>query len=210
MLQFLDEESNVLPYTVGTYIGAKKVFNLGFGGYAHPKAVAYLDAAGGFNSRTLWIASGDLFLDIPFKGDDKGAATWYGVFYHQDFGPNALRNVGIMNPGDGGSGTSLNGQGNAYPLIGTGNTVYSELGILTPGKFGKTGLQLQPYVNYQGSKFQALNEAMHHFGIGLNMFIHRHNSKVTLEYRNRPIFNSSGNVENRKGSSFVLQMHMFI
>jgi hypothetical protein len=33
---------------------------------------------------------------------------------------------------------------------------------------------------------------------------------VTLEYRNRPIFNSSGSVQNRKGNSFILQMHLFI
>ncbi len=31
---------NVLPYTVGTYIGAKKVFNFGFGFHAQPKAIA--------------------------------------------------------------------------------------------------------------------------------------------------------------------------
>ena len=39
--QFLDIESNVLPYTVGTYIGAKKVFNWGFGGHAQPIGVWY-------------------------------------------------------------------------------------------------------------------------------------------------------------------------
>ena len=51
---------------------------------------------------------------------------------------------------------------------------------------------------------------MHHIGVGANMFIHRHNAKVTLEYRNRPIYDSSGRVESRKGNSFVLQWHMFI
>ncbi|MGB5348420.1 MAG: hypothetical protein WBN10_02390, partial [Polyangiales bacterium] len=66
-----------------------------------------------------------------------------------------------------------------------------------------------PYVNYQVSSFEGLNDAMHHFGLGLNMFIHRHNAKVTLEYRNRPIY-SGQNVENRKGNSFILQMHLFI
>ncbi len=51
---------------------------------------------------------------------------------------------------------------------------------------------------------------MFQFGVGVNMFIHGHNAKVTLEYRNRPIFDASGNVESRKGNSFVLQMHLFI
>ena len=213
MFQFKDKESNVLPYTVGTYIGAKKVFNLGFGGYAHPWGVWYgeteTDPVTGeqtilsAKARTLVIASGDLFLDMPFGGDDGGAATWYGVYQYQNFGPNNVRPVGIMNPADAGSGA-----GNAYPMIGTGHHVYSELGILIPGHVGEE-IKFQPYVNYQVSSFEGLNDAMHHFGLGLNMFIHRHNAKVTLEYRNRPIY-SGQNVESRKGNSFILQMHLFI
>jgi hypothetical protein len=127
-----------------------------------------------------------------------------------DFGPNNLRNVGIMNPADAGSGTSANGGGNAYTLLGTGNTGYSELGFLMPGKVGEVGAQFQLYVNTQVSKWEAYNDIMAHFGVGLNAFIHRHNAKVTLEYRNRPIFDASGNVASRKGNSFVLQMHLFI
>jgi hypothetical protein len=160
----------------------------------------------------LYIASGDLFLDIPFKGQDKGAATWYGVYWRQDFGPNNLRYVGIMNPGDAGSGIASpgSGRGNQYPTIGTGHTGYTELGILLPGKVGATGMQFQWYVNYQASGFEALNDAMHHVGTGINMFVHRHNAKVTLEYRNRPIYNPDGRVGSRKGNSFILQMHLFI
>ena len=210
--QFLDIESNVLPYTVGTYIGAKKVFNWGLGGHAQPIGIAYLDPNDPtqVRKRALFIASTDLFLDIPFKTKNGGAATWYGVYYYMDFGPNNLRNIGIMNPGDPGSGTSLAGPGNAYPMIGTGHTGYTELGFLLPVTVGES-IQFQPYVNSQMSKFEVLNETMFHCGAGINMFIHRHNAKVTLEYRNRPIFDSaSGNVQNRKGNSLVLQMHLFI
>ncbi len=211
-LQFLDIESNLLPYMVGTYIGAKKVFNWGFGGHAQPIGISYLaDAADptSIRKRALFIASTDLFLDIPFKTEHGGAATWYAAYYYTDFGPNNLRNVGIMNPADAGSGTSANGGGNAYTMLGTGNSVYSELGLLAPGTVGES-IQFQPYVNTQLSQWKAYNDIMAHFGVGLNMFIHRHNAKVTLEYRNRPIFNSSGNVENRKGNSFILQMQLFI
>ena len=40
---FLDNESNFLPYKVGTYLGTKKVFNIGAGFFAHPNGsvVAY-------------------------------------------------------------------------------------------------------------------------------------------------------------------------
>jgi len=211
--QFLDIESNVLPYTVGTYIGAKKVFNWGFGGYAQPIGTWYLaDPADptSIRKRAQYIASTDLFLDIPFKTEHGGAATWYGVYYRQDFGLNNIRNVGIMNPGDPGSGTSASGRGNQYALLGTGHTGYSELGFLMPGSVGDVGAQFQLYVNTQLSKWEAYQDIMAHVGVGLNAFIHRHNAKVTLEYRNRPIFDASGNVLNRKGNSFVLQMHLFI
>ena len=208
--QFLDIESNVLPYTVGTYIGAKKVFNWGFGGHAQPKGIWYLDAASTNRERTLFVVSSDLFLDIPFKTENGGAATWYGAYYYTDFGPNNLRNVGIMSPADAGSGTSGNGGGNAYTMLGTGNSGYSELGFLMPGSVGDVGAQFQLYVNTQLSKWEAYQDIMAHVGVGLNAFIHKHNAKVTLEYRNRPIQDSSGNVLNRKGNSFILQMHLFI
>jgi hypothetical protein len=211
--QFLDIESNVLPYMVGTYIGAKKVFNWGFGGHAQPKGIWYLgDPAdpASVRKRALYIVSTDLFLDIPFKTENGGAATWYGAYYYTDFGPNNLRNVGIMSPADAGSGTSANGGGNAYTMLGTGHSGYSELGFLMPGSVGDVGAQFQLYVNTQLSKWEAYQDIMAHFGVGLNAFIHKHNAKVTLEYRNRPIFNASGNVENRKGNSFVLQLHLFI
>jgi hypothetical protein len=208
--QFLDIESNVLPYMVGTYIGAKKVFNWGFGGHAQPKGIWYLDAASTTRERTLFVVSSDLFLDIPFKTENGGAATWYGAYYYTDFGPNNLRNVGIMSPADAGSGTSGNGGGNAYTMLGTGNSGYSELGFLMPGSVGDVGAQFQLYVNTQLSKWEAYQDIMAHVGVGLNAFIHKHNAKVTLEYRNRPIQDSSGNVLNRKGNSFILQMHLFI
>jgi len=215
MLQFKDIESNVLPYTVGTYIGAKKVLNLGFGGYVQPWAMSYLtDCTDPTDATTCTskastnvIASGDLFLDMPFKTENGGAATWYAVYYYMNFGPDFLRNIGIMNPAD--PGTGVQGGGNAYPMIGTGHTVYSELGFVLPFTVGE-GIKFQPYVNTQLSKFEALDDMMAHFGLGLNMFVHNHNAKVSLEYRNRPIFGADGKVDNRKGNSFILQMHLFI
>ncbi len=211
--QFMDIESNVLPYTVGTYIGAKKVLNWGFGGHAQPIGIWY-DAdqdptAVDIRKRALFVASTDLFLDIPFKAEKGGAATWYAAYYYMDFGPNNIRNIGIMNPGDAGSGTSASGRGNQYAMLGTGNAGYTELGILIPGTVGQE-IQFQPYVNHQLAKWEGYQDIMAHFGVGLNMFIHKHNAKVTLEYRNRPIFDSTGSVESRKGNSFVLQMHLFI
>ncbi len=207
-LQFWDIESDVLPYTVGTYIGTKRVLNLGTGFYSQPKGIAYLGADGEVRERANTVASADFFVDLPLEAKNGGALTAYAVYYWLDFGPNNLRNIGIMNPGDPGSGTSLNGRGNSYPMLGTGNTGYGNIGWLLPWKV-KT-LQFQPYLLTQISKFDALNEAMVQFGVGMNMFIYGHNAKVTLEYNNRPIFDVEGNVESRAGSTFILQMHLFI
>ncbi len=207
-LQFWDIESDVLPYTVGTYIGKKRVMNLGTGFYVQPRGIAYLDAAGNLRERSNSVASADFFVDVPLKGKNAGAITAYGVYYWWDFGPNNLRNIGIMNPGDIGSGTSLAGRGNNYPMLGTGNSGYGQLGWLMPWKVNT--IQFQPYVLSQMSKFDALNDTMFQFGVGVNMFVSGHNAKVTLEYRNRPIFDLGGNVESRKGNALVLQMHLFI
>ncbi len=209
MFQFLDEESNVLPYTVGTYIGAKKVFNLGLGGHIQPRGVAYLREDLSVKEIPMWFAAADLFFDRP-TGTKGNAITWYAVYYRQQMGPDLLRQIGIMNPGDVGSGTSANGRGNQYPTIGTGNTGYVNFGWLIPASVGALGMKFQPYAHTQISDFEARNDPMIWVGAGINMFIHRHNAKVTLEYRNRPIYNAEGKVENRKGNSLILQMHLFI
>jgi hypothetical protein len=207
-LQFWDIESDVLPYTVGTYIGTKRVMNLGTGFYVQPRGIAYLDGAGNLRERSNSVASADFFVDVPLKGENAGAITAYGAYYWWDFGPNNLRNIGIMNVGDPGSGSSLAGRGNNYPMLGTGNSGYGQLGWLMPWKVNT--LQFQPYILSQMSKFDALDDTMFQFGVGVNMFVQGHNAKVSLEYRNRPIYDLGGNVESRKGNALVLQMHLFI
>ena len=161
----------MLPYTVGTYIGKKRVMNLGTGFYVQPRGIAYLDGAGNLRERSNSIASADFFVDVPLKGKNAGAITAYGVYYWWDFGPNNLRNIGIMNLGDPTSGTSLAGRGNNYPMLGTGNSGYGQLGWLMPWKVNT--IQFQPYVLSQMSKFDALNDTMFQFGVGVNMFVSR-------------------------------------
>ena len=140
-----------------------------------------------------------------------GALTFYGVYYYLDFGPNYLRNIGIINPGDPGSGTSLNGPGNAYPVIGTGNSFYGNLGWLLP--VTARILKFQPYVATQLSAFEALEGPMAQFVVGFNMFIHDHNAKITLQYGNRPIFDiveDGPSSTTSRASDFILQLQLFI
>ncbi|MGB8330521.1 MAG: hypothetical protein WCE62_10370 [Polyangiales bacterium] len=211
-LQFWDIESNVLPYTTGTYLGTKRVMNLGSGFYSQPKGIAYLDANGDVKEQALTVASADFFVDLPLKAEHGGAITAYGAYYWLDFGPNNLRNIGIMNPGAVGSGIQPSppgsGPGNQYPMLGTGNTGYGQLGWLMPWKIKI--LRFQPYILSQMSKFDGLNDMMVQFAVGMNMFIYGHNAKVTLEYRNRPIFDAARSVESRAGNAFILQMQLAI
>ena len=209
---FWDIESDLLPYTVGTYIGTAEVLNIGAGFHVHPDGVATLSVDGELTPRNLLAFGADLFVDTPVSGRRQmGALTFYGVYYYLNFGPNYLRNVGIINLGDAGSGTSLNGPGNAYPVIGTGHSFYGNLGWLLPvtARIPK----FQPYVATQLSAFEALDDPMAFFAVGFNMFIHDHNAKITLQYQNRPIFDLpiDSQIEvGSRASEFLLQLHLFI
>lgn len=178
--QFLDRESNALPYTTGTYLGALKVFNLGAGFLWHPHAM-WSRQGELLKGHDLLAAAVDAFVDVPLG---PGAVTAYGAYYYYDFGPNHLRSIGVMNYAEGGS--SLNGPGNAYPMIGSGSHFYSQAGYLI------RALQVQPYATLQYSLFEALDDPAVTFEIGLNWYQIGHHSKLTLNYRNRPIFEQVG------------------
>jgi hypothetical protein len=74
------------------------------------------------NKHDIKLFSADVFLDMPIeKKENKMAVTAYSVLYDYDFGPNYLRNVGIMNigsvdPNFTGS-RAIAGAGNAQPTI---------------------------------------------------------------------------------------------
>ena len=131
--QFWDTESNKLPYFVGSYLGTKRVFNLGFGWHQHRDATSSKNAAGVTQSHSISLLGLDAFLDMPLNKSTGTALTVYSVYYHYDFGPNYIRNVGIMNVGFG-AGSSQNGPGNAQPMIGTGQIFYTQGGFLLPEK----------------------------------------------------------------------------
>ncbi|NJL12672.1 MAG: hypothetical protein HC913_06525 [Microscillaceae bacterium] len=84
--QFLDKESTLLPFRVGTYVGTKKVFNIGAGFHSHPNATASTTArdidgvATAVSRHNMNLFGVDLFLDYPFGGDKNMAITAYSVF----------------------------------------------------------------------------------------------------------------------------------
>lgn len=225
MYQFWDQEGNLLPYLVGTYIGTKRVFNIGAGFYYHPNQMRQRTAIEGqvfdaANPATFdealhdgLVLSGDVFLDLPFgEKAENGAITAYLAYYYLDFGPDYVRNVGIMNIGrpDGSSALTLNGPGNGFPIIGTGHQVYMQAGYLLP--FTLMGTKLQPYVTTQVSAFEGRDAIAVTPEVGANWFIHGHNAKLTLMYRARPIFALDDNGESTVdsyGSEAILQAQLF-
>ena len=205
-LQLLDKESNALPYQVGTYLGKKSVFNLGVGNHWQPDGS--LDADG--EPAAISLFGADLFVDVPI-GDSGGALTAYTVFYLYDFGRDLVRNIGIMNIADGEAAPdqsfALNGRGNAYASIGDGISVYGQVGYLLPGKF--LGLQIQPYLTAQVSKWDAYDDVAPVLGAGANIYMYGHHSKVTLHYRARPIMVGTGSFD-KFASEVILQTMIFL
>lgn len=153
---FLDVENNVLPYKVGTYLGTKKVFNIGAGFFHQPNGAAVADNQGEFSGQDVSIFGVDAFYDAPL-GNNNSAITAYALFQNNDYGHNFK-------------------YGTTYE---TGSMLFAELGYVLPWK-SKT--RLQPYLSYNNRKIKALHDDATQLGIGANLYLSGHNSKLTLEY----------------------------
>lgn len=211
--QFLDQESNLLPYRVGTYIGTKKVVNLGAGFYQNSDATASLDSDGNVQTHNNLIAAADLFVDYPL-GSRNDAVTLYASGTRYQFGPNYLRTVGIMNPASGLNSAvtpSLNGPGNNRILLGTGNQLYVQAGYLLPKKT-RSGTRIQAFGAYTAQDLEALDEVGHSFDLGFNVFLDGHHAKITPQYSLRPQYfltNGSKTVGNY-GSELIIQAQIYL
>jgi hypothetical protein len=154
---FLDTESNFLPYKVGTYLGSKKVFNIGAGFFTHPNGSVIADASGKLSGENVTILGLDAFYDAPI-GKKGGALTAYALYQNNDYGKDYRF-------------------GTTYE---TGTMLYSHVGYLLPLKY-KT--KFQPYLSYTDRKIDVLDDNATQIGIGANMFMTGHHSKLSLEYQ---------------------------
>jgi hypothetical protein len=215
MYQFFDKEDNTIPYTVGTYLGAKKVFNIGAGFINQPQAMWQLNGATGDTvSAALNAFAADVFFDAPIHKESGDAITIYAAFHHLDMGRAYIKNTGVMNPANGvsNSAVNFNGAGNAFPMVGTGNIYYLQAGYLLPSKTFKGKEKLQIVGGAQYAAFERLTDAMLMYEFGANLYLHK-NNKLSFIYQNRPIYStqSNGDITNtdRKGM-FVLQYQISI
>lgn len=195
--QFLDRESNLLPYSAGSYLGKKRVLNIG-AGFAYQKdAMWYRNpnpaATGGIDtvSTPLQQFAVDVFYDSYLDTDKQNAFTAYAAFLYYDFGPNYIRNAGPMNVANGtNTAGSFNGPGNAAPLVGTGQVVYAQAAyLLKKDLFGKNGT-LQPYAAGSFANYEKLKDPVLIYNLGINWIMAGQNSKLSLDYQSRPVFNT--------------------
>lgn len=154
---FLDAESNFLPYKVGTYLGTKKVFNVGAGFFSHPNGAVIANGSGVLSGEDVSVFGLDAFYDVPV-GTQGAALTAYALYQNSDYGKNYRL-------------------GTTYE---TGSMIHGHLGYVIPGK-SKT--RFQPYISYDDRKIDALNDNATQLGIGANAFFSGHHSKLTLEYQ---------------------------
>lgn len=211
--QFLDQESNVLPFKVGSYVGTKKVFNIGAGFYTAANATKS-SVNNQIQKHDMNLFSADVFMDLPIgKKEKKMAVTAYSVYYNYDFGPNYLRNVGIMNIGTSdpnfAGNRAIAGPGNAQATIGTGTIWYTQAGFLIPDKNEKPKVRIQPFGAFTYKDFDALQKSSTQFDIGTNFLLDGQHSKITAQYSTRPVYSAPGVKESSKGE-FVVQLQIYL
>jgi hypothetical protein len=214
--QFKDQESNLTPYTAGTYFGKKSVFNIGAGFIVQPEAMWYTQGSPtNVQTKAMQQYAVDVFYDAPLTtAPDAASVSFYAAGLHYDYGPGYLRNGAAMNPATGTSNPSSNtigGFGNAFPEYGTGNAIYSQLGYKFKDNLVGT-TTFMPYVAYQYSRYARLADDVNFYDAGVNWLISGHTSKFTLSYQNRPYFITNGtgeNVVDSRRSAVILQYQVY-
>lgn len=191
--EFWEKESNRIPFSDGSYLGKRTILNVGLGLEYQPKALWSLSQGDTlYHNMVLWAA--DMFLDMPLNQQKNTAITFYTGYFNYDFGPNFLRSFGADNPAREviPELASFNGPGNAFPTVGSGQSLLAQFGFLLPrmGMNGRLG-QLQPYTALQYSDFDRLDEPVIVVDLGINWFLQEHFSKLSLNLQSRPIFYES-------------------
>lgn len=199
----LDKEANTTPYMTGSYLGKKNVFTLGTGIIYQPEAMWSSNPDGETIHEALVLYGVDVFYDRPLSAHS--AITAYAAFTNYDFGTGYIRHIGVNNPATGSPGPG--GHGNAFPMVGTGNTWYAQAGYLFGDDLLTDHGKLQPFMAMQYSAYDYLADPMFMYELGINYLVHgTHDGKLSLMYQSRPTYEAAnGNIvaNGRKGMSVI-------
>ncbi len=221
--EFLEQEANLLPFNVGTYLGTKRVFNIGAGFFYNNDGMVSRPTSSIVNGAQIAdpnsiqttksdiaLFSADVFFDTPINKETGTAFTLYGVYYNYNMGPNHVRFIGASNPG---YGTDAR-RGNAVPHSGTGNVGYLQAGYLLPKSLLGPKLRVQPYASHLLANYEGLRRNngetrnVNIFDAGANFYIDGHNAKFTLNYRARPDFTDINNLNYRPEITLQTQVSL--
>ncbi|HDO26658.1 MAG TPA: porin [Bacteroidetes bacterium] len=180
--QIFDKESNKLPYRAGTYLGKKKVLNVGAGFFAHPNGSVTYNSALTVTQNNVSVYAVDVFYDTPLG---TGGLTAYGAYYSFNYGPKYT-------------------YGQTY---GTGNSILLQAGYLFPHFSDKVSLQL--YTAFNTANFTAFDHPGNAVRTGLNMFLNGQHAKITLEY-DATQDQYSGDTKPERKNSVILQAQIFL
>lgn len=220
MYQFLEHENHLLAFMPGTYLGSKKVFNIAGGFIYQPKAMWQLKAPGdtAYPDMKHWAV--ESFLDIPLNKQKRDVLSFYLGYFNTNYGPNYLRYVGIMNPTTSTALTNANSisghgpvYGNAFPMMGTGKSVYTQFGYLLPVSNPDRPTRFMPYVTGTFSKFERLSGISNNmYHAGLNIFLNGQKSKITLDLQNRAVFSQRNGlvIPEKRKNQLTAQFHLAI
>jgi hypothetical protein len=118
-----------------------------------------------------------------------------------------------MNPANGNNNpTILNGAGNGFPMFGTGYISYVQIGYKFKNNLiGKTSLM--PYASLQHANYDRLQQPMNFWDGGVNWLLKGHNSKLTIAYQNRPVYQNAASTEKANlidhKAAIILQYQVF-
>ena len=156
---FLDQESNFLPFKVGTYLGAKKIFNIGAGFFLHPNGAVRANTNGTLLGEDVSLFAVDAFYESPLA-DNGSAITAYATYQSNDYGDDYL-----------------------FSAYGTGGMFLAQAGYVIPGTITKA--RFQPYIAFASNSYDAVDDNRNIFKLGINGYLSGNNSKLTLEYENQ-------------------------
>lgn len=211
MFNFFDKEAHTTPYMTGTYLGKKKILNLEAGFITQQRATWSRESIASdtaFHAMNLFSVA--LYYDAPLNKEKGTALSAYAGYFDYQFGKGYLRYNGAMNPADGTSiaGAPGGSQGNAFPMFGTGQVIYTQIGyLLKKDLLGPGNGTLMPYASLMSADYDRLSDRMNVFDMGVNWLMKGHSSKLTLDYQLRPVYETQGSdlVKITNNSQVVLQ-----
>lgn len=194
--QFADHEPHNLPNMAGTYYGTRKVFNIAAGVIHQPRAMWRSRGADTVYEDLLLMAVESMY-DAPV--DRYGTTiSAYAGYFRNNYGTNYLRYNAPMNTGTSmlppSDSTALKpltqfgpSFGNAFPMFGTGDVVYSHVGVYLPKTVGSAGVM--PYVSAMLAWYDRLDRTlMDVYALGCSLLLDGVRSRLSLEVQNRPTF----------------------